>query len=446
VVTTPVLYMMPGCGVCVQVKQHLAGAGVPFEVRWLSDTGNLAWVHAWVAGDPARTSTAPFLALGDEVLQGYDPVRLDAALRRAGFEPDAVAADGGRLDEQRPAPAAAWWATDFEGGCIRFVSAAGEGLAASFALGAGSMPIAVAHDPLSDTVVVSDFAGDRVVLFDRSAGTPVNGDVASSSLAVPRQPADIVVDSRRGRFYVACAEGGAIVAIDACTRDYAGGARESAVVETGGATTGSLALDPELDRLFVRRLSGVVAIDLPSGTLLAPVDAGMGRNVVIDTLTHTLYIPNMDGDAHVLAYRDARTGAYVDGDAASSTVSTPSAPFGLAIDTDTRKVFVTSLGPGVLCAFDADGPRRCRDSEDLPVPGAGRSLGVDMVEHVLAVSRYQDGAVTFVDSSTGRYRYGTLDASTQVVGGALRGTAIVRPPTSEPAEKTYSNPERTSNE
>jgi DNA-binding beta-propeller fold protein YncE len=425
--TAATLYMMPGCGVCVQVKQYLTGAGVPFEVRWLSDAVNLAWVHAWVARDPARTTSAPFLVVGDKVIQGYDPARLDAALRDAGFDPDAVVSNAGRSNEQSPAPTAAWWVTDFEEGCVRFLSAAGEALTASFALGAGSMPIAVAHDPMSDTVAVSDFAGDRIVLFDRRTGSPVNGEVATSSLTVPRQPADIVVDPRRGWFYVACAEGGAVVAIDAHTRDYAGGARESATTATGGATTGSLALDPDLDRVFVRRLADVVAIDLESGATLSAIPAGMGRNVAVDAATHTLYVPNMEGNDHRLAYHDARTGAYVSGDAASSVVVTPDAPFGLAIDAGTRSVFLTSLGPGLLSAFDADRPRRHPDAEELPVPGAARSLAIDMMEHVLAVSRYQDGAVTFVDTSSRRYRHGTLEASTQVVGGALRGAAIVRP-------------------
>lgn len=427
------LYMMPGCAVCTQVRRHLERAQVRFEVRWLSEPEHADWVHRWIAADASRKGSAPFLAIdGQQVVQGYDPRVIDAALAAAGL--GAGASPGAPESQPRrgAAPPEGWWVCDIDDGALRFLppDAAPDAAALEpYELGPGSMPIAVAHEPASDTVAVSDFAGARVVFFDRRTGLPAGGDLASSCLAVPAQPSDIVVDARRGRFYVVCAEGGAVVMIDAATRDFAGGSRASATISTGGPTAGSLAFDPGLDRLYVRRLDDVLALDVAAGTALAPSPRlGMGRNVAVDARTHTLFVPALDGERRALEYLDARTGAFLNGDRAASGVGLPGSPFGLVADPGRGAVFVASLAPDVLGAFDVAGPRPLPGGGDLPMPGAARTLALDATSGVIAASVVDRGAVVFLDASARAYRGGSLEAATVPVGGMPRGLAAVSPP------------------
>lgn len=81
---TVTLYMRPGCHVCARVKAFLTDNGVPFRVRDVDaeplDADEL-WALFTKKADRLRV---PFTAIndGDDVVLGYDPLRLEGVLLR----------------------------------------------------------------------------------------------------------------------------------------------------------------------------------------------------------------------------------------------------------------------------------------------------------------------------------------------------------------------------
>lgn len=71
-----ILYSQPGCPPCVAAKQFLAARNIPFEYKDVStDHGALRELVK------LKSSTTPTIVVGDEVMIGFDPAKLEGMLK-----------------------------------------------------------------------------------------------------------------------------------------------------------------------------------------------------------------------------------------------------------------------------------------------------------------------------------------------------------------------------
>ena len=71
-----ILYSQPGCPPCFAAKQFLAARNIPFEYKDVKD--NPAAMRELVK---LNSRTTPTIVVGDEVLIGFDPERLESLLK-----------------------------------------------------------------------------------------------------------------------------------------------------------------------------------------------------------------------------------------------------------------------------------------------------------------------------------------------------------------------------
>lgn len=74
-----VMYSQPTCGVCHTAKSYLESKGV--EVEDLDVTTDTEARRALV--EDLKSQATPTLVIGEEVLIGFDPAKIDAALEKA---------------------------------------------------------------------------------------------------------------------------------------------------------------------------------------------------------------------------------------------------------------------------------------------------------------------------------------------------------------------------
>lgn len=71
-----ILYSQPGCPPCFAAKQFLAARNIPFEYKDVTtDHGALRELVK------LNSRTTPTIVVGDEVMIGFDPEKLEAMLK-----------------------------------------------------------------------------------------------------------------------------------------------------------------------------------------------------------------------------------------------------------------------------------------------------------------------------------------------------------------------------
>jgi glutaredoxin len=71
-----ILYSQPGCPPCYAAKQFLAARNIPFEYKDVkADLGALRELAR------LKSRTTPTIVVGEEVMIGFDPERLEAMLK-----------------------------------------------------------------------------------------------------------------------------------------------------------------------------------------------------------------------------------------------------------------------------------------------------------------------------------------------------------------------------
>ena len=74
------MYVMPGCGYCEKTRQLLTQRGVQWQERDILASAQAK--QEFIAHGGQGT---PLLLIGDSVIKGTDPARIDAALRANGL-------------------------------------------------------------------------------------------------------------------------------------------------------------------------------------------------------------------------------------------------------------------------------------------------------------------------------------------------------------------------
>lgn len=421
------LYLMPGCGTCHQVKGFLERHRVPVELRWLTEPAHQAWVDDHLKHQGGRRQ-APFLVVGPDVLEGYQPQALRTLLQRVGYDLSQPTAPrpGASVRARIELPTTALWVTNFIDGSIDLVDPVTlQKVGDPLPLGEDSNPVSIAHDPDHGTVAVADMGRHRVVCFDTHAGGYLGGSMETATLATPLQLGDIVFDSRRHRFYVGSIGTGMVLAIDSRTGRFVHGdvARSALPV---GSFGGGLCYDPVRDRLYVRTKDGVVCVDAET---FAPwrgdLDASTlplagGRNLALDAERGMLYVPTLDGHLH---YIDTARFAFAGSGHQACCVATERTPLGVVAAPALGRVYVTCMGTNRLQAFDAARPAAL-DLPCLEVMGGSRSLTL-VDDATLAISSFDDASVVLVDLHAHGYRLGSFARSRIAVGQGPRGMAYI---------------------
>ena len=106
-------------------------------------------------------------------------------------------------------------------------------------------------------------------------------------------------------------------------------------------------MDPGTHTVYVPNLDGdtVSVIDASTRTVTATVP--VARNpvgVAVDPGTHTVYVPTNDGTVSVI---DASTRTV------TATVPVGKGPFGVAVDPDTHTVYVTNLNDDTVSVIES---------------------------------------------------------------------------------------------
>ncbi len=78
-----VLYAIPECEVCDQMREHLSTSNLEVTEKNIKDNGELQQELKSKTGGDMRV---PVLLIGDKVVAGYNQENLSAALKEAGYE------------------------------------------------------------------------------------------------------------------------------------------------------------------------------------------------------------------------------------------------------------------------------------------------------------------------------------------------------------------------
>lgn len=77
-----VLYAVPDCDICDQVREHLSASNIRITEKNIKDNGELQQELKSKTGGDLRV---PVLLVGEKVVAGYDRENLSAVLREAGY-------------------------------------------------------------------------------------------------------------------------------------------------------------------------------------------------------------------------------------------------------------------------------------------------------------------------------------------------------------------------
>ncbi len=134
--TQPQLYLMPGCGICHQVKSLLERHDIPVGLCWVTEPRHEHRLRQLLKNHTGRRSV-PFLFVAGEMVQGFERGAIRAMLSRAmlsramlsramlsraGFQFGDESTHGAiNSDEFVRIPHNAFWVANFLNGSLSFV-------------------------------------------------------------------------------------------------------------------------------------------------------------------------------------------------------------------------------------------------------------------------------------------------------------------------------------
>ena len=294
------------------------------------------------------------------------------------------------------------------------------------AVGLGGSATAIAVDPRSGTVYLTDSVGG-LTLID---GTTCNASMTAGCTQIVRtgpdplgvatlvEPSGIAIDETTGTIYIANRVAGSVVVLDTrtCNATNVTGCRPAAIVRLGqDALPGAPTFDPTTRTVYVPE-SGrgrVAVLDAracnatdTSGCAKSPARVKTGSDpgtVAADSATHTVYVPN--GADGTLSLIEARTcnGADTSGCGTKpATVKVGPSPRGVAVDADTGTAYLTrgdSTTVSVIdtrtCNATAAGGCQLRRFRS----GGQGEIAFDPLTRTAYLTDYYGDAVTLLDTA-----------------------------------------------
>ncbi|MEU1995031.1 hypothetical protein ABZ511_11315 [Nocardia gamkensis] len=204
----------------------------------------------------------------------------------------------------------------------------------------GAQPWGVAVDPNTDSVFVTNSAGNSVSVINTRTS-------AAASVTAPGmvKPAAVAIDAAAGIAYVTNAGSGSVSLINTRSRAVVGS------IAVGAGPYG-IAVDSAAHTAFVTNFEAntVSVIDTGSRVVTATIPVGSHPyGVAVDPGTRGAFVANAGPPGavdHTVSVIDPVASAVV------ATINVGNQPWGVAIDADTRTAYVTNHADGTVSVID----------------------------------------------------------------------------------------------
>ncbi len=238
----------------------------------------------------------------------------------------------------------------------------------------GREPIAIAINLRTNRIYVANSGDASVSVIDGRS------DAVEAIIAVARLPYTMALDETTNRIYVSHTYAGVVTMID--------GATSKAIPLKIGDADG-VAVDPQNGKVFLYTYedSYVRILDEATG---AVTKVGVGPHIwgmVFDESTATLYLAHTATNEIVALHENSLS---------VSTIPVGKIPCALAVDPETRKLFVANYGDNTVSIIDL---QTRRVSRTLPVGRHPQGLAIDFKSKRVFVANLHEDSLTVIDGA-----------------------------------------------
>ena len=332
----------------------------------------------------------------------------------------------------------------------------------------GSAPSGVAVDTASHTVYVANQGDNTVSVLDASqcsASDPTGCASPSATVHVGNGPTGIAVDQATDSVYVANNAGNTVSVINGvtCNATEQRGCIDTAATINVGNAPSAIGVNPATDTIYVTDSGPFKGAAASVGDTVSVIDGSTCNAVVqsgcdqtpgtvtvgpgplgigVDTITDSIYVANSGqvGTAdsalgHTVSLIDGATCNATDQAGcgrAAATVTVGLAPWGIAVDQSTNKIYVAnntggdtpaslSVINGALC--DATETSGCAAGpSELTDPGfAPNGIALDLTNHVLYTANFYGASVSAINIASAA---GSRSAPQFAVGSSPEDLAV----------------------
>jgi YVTN family beta-propeller protein len=263
-------------------------------------------------------------------------------------------------------------------------------------VGAGTVPIAVAVNPVTNKIYVANNRSDDVTVIDGAANT-------TATVAVGAGPAAVAVDPVTNKIYVANIGAGNVTVID--------GATDSTVTVPVGGLPSAVAVNPVTNTIYVANAGGnnVTVIDGATNTTTTVAAGTYPFAVAVNPVTNKIYVANQISNNVTVI--DGATNT-------TTTVTVGTTPYAVAVDPVTNKIYVANEISSDATVIDG----ATNTTTTVSAGTEPNAVAVNPVTNKIYVANRGD-TVTVIDGAT--------NTTTPVATGIGSGVVAVNPVTNK---------------
>jgi YVTN family beta-propeller protein len=251
---------------------------------------------------------------------------------------------------------------------------------ATTAVSVGRHPDAIAVNPVTNRIYVAN--ADSAADPGYGSVTVINGaDPTSSEVSVLKDPTALAVNPLTNKIYVANSQTNIVTVID--------GANEATTDVLVGPGPSAIAVNPLTNRVYVAD-AGSNSVTIIDGASNATRSVKVGQNpgaVAVNPLTNRVYVANLDSD-NVTVVNGATNAAV--------NVPVGPQPQAMAIDPGTNKVYVANTGAETITVIDG----ASNTPTSVEVGLAPTAIAVNPETHKVYVASRASGRIAVLDPTT----------------------------------------------
>ena len=214
--------------------------------------------------------------------------------------------------------------------------------------------------------------------------SPARADWVTGHLPAGNEPQAIAINPVTNKIYVSNRQSGDVTVIDGATGDTA--------MVAAGTQPNQLAVNPVTNRVYVMNGGGNVTVIDGATNTTATLGAGIAPTAVaVNPATNKVYVANSgysDGTGGSVTEFDGHTHAVV-------TFGAGSKPRAVAVNPATNKIYVANYGGGNVTVIDGF----TGDTVMVPAGTECRSLAVNPVTNRIYVANYLGASITVIDGT-----------------------------------------------
>ena len=259
----------------------------------------------------------------------------------------------------------------------------------------GNFPVAVAVNPVTNKIYAVNQTDGTVTVIDGSSNT------VTSTISVGTQPSAVAVNSVTNKIYIANAGSNSVTVIDATAN--------TTTTVTVGLGPRNVAVNSATNQIYVADYTGgaVSVIDGVTNTVTATLTTGsLPIAQAVNPVTGKVYVANNSGNSVTVVDGDTNT---------TTTVSTGLAPRAVSADPVTNKVFVANGSSNSVSVID----RNATTTTTVTVGNNPGAVAVNPASGKVYVANQGDGTLAVIDENT--------NATTTVAVGSQPSAVAVNP-------------------